>query len=118
MFSNLADFSQVRSTKQALGFYLAYLVLGFILGAVAGALGSTLFAKGGSVSEVYEAAVKSGLVVAIAYPIVVSFMIVKAKKLTKNFTYILLTVLAGVLGYFGGALLGLIPAAYLSTRKK
>lgn len=117
MFANLTNFSQKRTTKEALGFYLAYLLLGFILGAVAGALGAVILAKGGSTSETYSAAAQSGMIVAIIYPMVISFLILKGKKLTSNFGYILLAIAAGILGYFGGALLGLLPAAFLTTKK-
>lgn len=117
MFANLTNFSYKRTAKEAIVFYLAYLVLGFILGAVAGALGAVILAKGGSETEVYSAAAQSGMVVAILYPMVISFLILKGKNLTSNFGYILLAVAAGILGYFGGALLGLIPAAFLTTKK-
>lgn len=117
MFSKLTDFSQKRTGKQALGFYLAYLVLGIILGAIAGALSGTLFATGGTTTEAYTAGFQGGLIVAILYPMVISFLVLRGKKLTNNFGYLLLGVLSGVLGFFGGALLGLIPVAYLTTRK-
>lgn len=118
MFANLTDFSAKRTGKQALGFYLAYLVLGLILGAIFGLLGGIFLARGNTDSAAYTAGVQGGMLVAIFYPIVISFLVLRGKKLTGNFSYILLAVLSGILGYFGGALLGLIPAAYLTTRNK
>lgn len=36
MFTNLTNFSLQRDLKQAIGFYIAYLLLGLLLGALVG----------------------------------------------------------------------------------
>lgn len=118
MFRKLADFSLTRTPLQALGFYIAYFVLALIVGAVLGAISGALFAQGESFQAGFNAGQKVGLVVAVIFPIFISFMVLRSKKLLNNFLYIALLLLSGVLGVFGGALLGLIPAAFLTTRSK
>ena len=119
MFTKLTDFSYTRSIKEALGFYLAYLLLGIILGAIIGALyASFSLESSADFTEGYIAGQKAGAVVAIAYPLVLSYLVLSKKKLLGNFGYLLLGLLSAILAIFGGALLGLVPAAYLTTKKK
>ncbi len=112
MFNNLINFAYKRNTKEAVGFYIAYLVL-IILTAVllAGVLGSVT-----GNSDNFNFGVRIGGITAAVACFVLSMMIVKSKKLTVNFLYIALVLLSGILALFGGALIGLIPTAYLSTR--
>jgi hypothetical protein len=46
-----------------------------------------------------------------------SGLLIKEKKLYKNFGFLLLPILSGLLAIFGGALLGLIIPAVLTTRE-
>ncbi|MEK9180762.1 MAG: hypothetical protein AAB871_00835, partial [Patescibacteria group bacterium] len=65
----------------------------------------------------YNLGVRVGQIVAIICSLILGFTILKSKELLSNFLYILLVLLAAVLAYFGGALLGLLPIAYLTTLK-
>lgn len=111
MFKNLTDFSYKRSGKEALGFYLAYLVLIVLVGGIVGAV--TGLASG---SQSYELGVRVGNIVAILLVLGVSFAILSKKKLMNNFGLVLLALLSGLLAFAGGSVLGLIPTAYLSTK--
>jgi membrane protease YdiL (CAAX protease family) len=115
MFKNLTDFSYKRDWKAAIGFYLAYFLLGLILGAIGGGLagiqsGSTTFDQG------YSQGVGVGAVIGVVYCLVIACLLLVKKKLYKNFGYILLGLLSGVLALFGGSLLGLIIPAIMTTK--
>ena len=111
MFKNLTSLGYQRSTKEAFGFYLAYLVLIMIVGAMlAGTLGVAMQ------NNTFDFGLRVGSVIAAIASTGVSFFILKEKKLLGNFSFILLALLAGLLALFIGGLGGLIPAAYLTTR--
>lgn len=116
MFKNLMSFSYERNWKEAIGFYLAYFLLGLIFGAIAGAL-TAIVSGGNSYSQGYNAGLGAGAVVSVVFSLVVSALVLKEKRLYKNFGYIVLAFLSGVLASFGGSLLGLIIPAVLTTKK-
>jgi hypothetical protein len=106
MFKNLLNFSYKRNPEEALGFYLAFLALAFILNKI-------------------FAALFGSLIVIVVYPVfclIISSLIVKKKKLSKSSDYLnyligvfLTAVLAGVSLVTGfGPLLGLIIPASLT----
>jgi hypothetical protein len=111
MFDKLSDFSYRRTSTEAVGFYLAYLVLTIILSIAASLLLAPAFRVDGFVSGY-----RIGNFMAIVVSLVLAFTILHRKQLLDNMGLILVAVLAGVLAYFGGGLLGLIPVAYLTTR--
>jgi len=113
MFSHLTDFGYKRSSKEAIGFYCAYFLLFVLIAAVLGGLSSVL---GGSEKDILDRATQMGIVtVTIGMP-VLTFIVVSKKGLTKDFLSVLLIVVSGLLAMFAGALLGLLPAAYLTTK--
>lgn len=118
MFKNLTDFSFKRSLLQACGFYLAYLLLGIILGGIIGGLAGALFVKENTFQAGYEIGSRFGLFVAIAYSVGVGFLVLIRKRLLGNFLFLILALLGGILALVGGGFLGLIPAAFLTTRGK
>lgn len=112
MFKKLTDFSYKRTKVQALGFYIAYFVLTVIVsGLVGGILGLVI------PNPSFESGVRIGTFIAIIFSVGLSFFVLKKKRL-QDFKLIVITILSGVLALFGGGLLGLIPAAYLSTLSK
>lgn len=111
MFKNLTDLSYKRNTKEAIGFYLAYLLLVAIAAMIAG--GGLGIATG---NNTFDYGYKVGNVVAIVSCLLLSFVILNKKNLLSNFGFVLVALLSGVVAMFGGGLLGLIPTAYLSTR--
>lgn len=115
MFKNLFNFGYRRNTKEAFGFYIAYLILVVALGVLS--TGLLVAAMGVPEEEGYEFGVKVGGIVAVIVCTVTAFLILKAKKLLSRFEYVLLGILAGIVALFLGALGGLIPVAYLSTRE-
>lgn len=113
MFDKLSDYKYRRTTSQAIGFYVAYLILIVIVGALAGAV------VGPMVSSVdpYNSGVRVGVVTAIVISTLLSYSVASQKRLTKNTKFLLLVLSSGVLAFLGGGLLGLIPTAYLTTVK-
>ena len=111
IFKNLTDFGYQRSTKEAIGFYIAYLFLIIIFGALIGfGLGSIMQ------NDTYGFGLRVGNIIAVVVSLGISFLILKEKKLLGNFGFILLALLSGVLSIILGGLGGLIPAAYLTTK--
>ena len=83
------------------------ILLGTLLSAIVGLIvGQNSFSLG----------VKIGTLTALVVSMGLSFAIIKRKNIMNNFGLIILALLSGVLALLGGALLGLIPTAYLSTR--
>lgn len=110
MFKNLANFSLCRTKLEALGFYLAYLFLGILLGALGGSI--SYIATGTS-----EASAHMGQIIAIVYVAILALTVFQKKRLLNHFGYWVLLVVAVFMSVFGGAMLGLIPIAFLMTRK-
>lgn len=111
MFKNLTNFSYKRNWKEAIGFYLAFFLVCIILGAIAGASVGISGAM-----DVYKSR-RAGTVVSVIFCLIVSGLLLKEKKLFKNFGYILLALLSGLLAVFGGSLLGLIIPAFMTTKE-
>lgn len=113
MFKSLTDLGYKRTALQAFGFYLAYFILGVIGGGLIGALIGVIDPANVStnVAQIVTPCV-------VVYALVLSFLIVKNKSKKIAFKHVLLIVLSGVLALFGAGLLGIIPAAYLTTLEK
>jgi len=120
MFKNLLDFSFKRTFIQALGFYIAYFVLGAVLcGIVSGITGQILSAIGYPGIETftggYKIGLKVGAFVAVVYCSILSFLVLKQKQLFTQFGAILIALTSILFSIAGACLLGLIPIAILST---
>lgn len=114
MFQKLTDFGFQRTPKQALGFYIAWFVILVLFGAIVGGVVGML---SGDSQEVFQQGLKVGTSLSVICCLVLATLVVRAKKLLNSFTYIILILVAGALALFGGALLGLIPVAYITTKK-
>lgn len=113
MFKNLTNFAYKRNTKEAVGFYFAYLFLIILLGALFGGLAALIIGQ----EDNFELGMRIGSLTSIVITIGVSFLILKKKNLLKNFSYIILILFSGLLAYLGGGLLSLIPVSFLTTRE-
>ena len=115
MFKELHNFSKVRTRKEAFGFYIAYLLL-LVLGCgLLGGIVSLMLPAGAIYQDGFEAGGKAGAVLSTMVTCIFASLIVYRKKLF-SLSYFLLVVLSGFLALLGGALLGLIPVTYLTTR--
>ena len=107
MFKNLFVFEKERNVKEAFGFYLAYLLLIILLGAL----------LGGFLANGFEEGVAIGSYSAIGFCLVLSFTVLFKKNQQNNFGLVLVAFLSGPGAFLLGGLLGLVPTAYLTTKK-
>ena len=118
MFKDLLLFEMDRTPKEALGFYLAYLLAAALLGALLSFL--LLFPNASSMTfaEGIQAGSAIGQYAAVIFCLALSFMILYKKKKLQSFGLVLIGILSGLCAIFLGGLLGLVPTAYLTTIKK
>lgn len=113
MFSHLTDFSYKRTSLQAFGFYITYLVMVMIFSAAAAVLASMIVRED---AGTFSNGVRLGTFVATIFSIALSFVILREKKLT-GLGYSLLAITAGALALLGGGLLGLIIPTIFTTKQ-
>jgi hypothetical protein len=112
MFRGLTDFGRQRTLIEAIGFYLAYLLLGIALSAGLGFLASFVDNGFG-----FERGLMLGSFVAIGICPVITFAILRAKGLLRHVGYLFVAVLSVAGAAAGGLILGLIFVAFLTTRR-
>jgi len=111
MFAEIMNFSYRRNWLQAVGWYLMFLVIGIVLGAVVGrmaGIATTSFAEGFDIGN------KAGQLSAIPYHIVLATLLLWQRP--KDATNILLALAGVAISALLGALGGLIPLAVVATR--
>ncbi len=113
MFNKLTDFKYQRTGVQALGFYFAYLVLIILVSVI---LASILGLITGNETN-FGFGARIGLITSVISVLLICYLVIKNKKLTKEFLYIILLLCSAILAYFGGGVLGLIIPSYLTTKK-
>lgn len=123
MSSNLFNVKEKKTAKQAIVFYLFYLVLGLVLGAIfSGSMGVTACIISDN-CETYEQGVElgkqvgtiAGLVFCFVYTFVIGLWIILSRGLLTVPKAVILYVLAILLALPLGALFALIPLAFLTT---
>jgi hypothetical protein len=112
VFTNLTNLSYQRNKKEAIGFYITYLVITILLGTIISAIVGVIVGHSS-----FSLGIKIATLTALVVSVALSFLVIKRKKVTDNYGYIILALLSGVLALLGGGILGLIPTTYLSTRK-
>jgi len=110
MFAEIMNFNYRRSAKQAFGFYLMYLLVGLVIGAVSGYLVG-LFVKA---DEGFNIGRLAGQFSAVPFNILLGTLLIWHRK--KDAPNLLLVLAGAILSAVGGALGGLIPLAFLSNR--
>ena len=116
MFRQLMNFSHQRTALQAVGWYLVFLLMGILFGAIAGgilAIGVASFTDDGALQLRYLAFI-IGKITIIPYHVVLAVALLWRRS--KAVLNIFLALLAVLLSAFFGALAGLIPLAVLTTR--
>jgi len=114
LFSHLKDLSYQRSASEAFGFYIAYFLLFLVIAAIIGGL-STFYSS--DEAEVLQMASRLGIVTVTIISIGLAFCVLRKKNLLKQPTSIGIIILVGLCAMFGGALLGLLPIAFLTMKK-
>lgn len=118
MFTNLFVLEKERTGKEAFGFYLAYFLLASLL---QGLISSFIvpYSPSESLAESfaagYTAGRKVGMYSSVVFSLVLSFAVLFKKEKLQNFRLVLIALLSGVGAIIFGGILGLVPAAYLTT---
>tara|TARA_Y100000814_G_C12152081_1_gene341274 strand:- start:92 stop:448 length:357 start_codon:yes stop_codon:yes gene_type:complete len=112
MFEDLFKLEKQRTAKEALGFYIACLLLIMIVGVVISLVFGTVL--GASADFVYQL---SWLAAVIICPLL-SYKILSKKNLKMNTLYIVICISSGLGALWLGGFLGFIPVAYLTTVPK
>ena len=107
VFKDLFAFEKERNAKEALGFYLAYLVLIMV----------SAFLIGAALMLDVEDGIIAGTLFAIVACTALSFIVLYKKNQLKNYGLVLIALSSGICASLFGALLGLIPVSYLTTKK-
>lgn len=116
LFKNLFDLSYKRKGAEIFGFYLVYSILGaFVAGIICGLIISACYPEAKTFEDGTKLALVYGPVLAILYGVVISIAIIAAKNIFNSFHAVLLTIIAVPLLYFGGASIGMIPIAFLTS---
>jgi len=111
MLTKLTNFNYKRTFLEAVLFYIAYLILLFLLTfSVAASLSSFI-------AEFYLDAHMAGVIIVTIGSIILSFLILLEKNLLGNFPCLLTVLLAGFLAFLFGAFVGMIPVAFLTTKQ-
>jgi hypothetical protein len=110
MFGEIMNFNYQRSAKQAFGWYLMYLLVGLVIGAVSGYLVG-LFVKA---DEGFDVGRLAGQFSAVPFNILLGTLLIWHRK--KDAANLLLVLAGVILSAIAGALGGLIPLAFLSNR--
>ena len=110
MFGEIMNFNYQRSAKQAFGWYLMYLLVGLVIGAVSGYLVG-LFV---TADEGFNVGRLAGQFSAVPFNILLGTLLIWHRK--KDAPNLLLVLAGAILSAIAGALGGLIPLAFLSNR--
>ncbi len=114
MFKELFNFSFRRNALQAFGWYLSFFLLASIAGGVAGGTVGFILRIEANFNNIVKWSETAGLIASLFMEIVLGYMLVKSREL--RFMNVLLVLIGALLSLFIGALGGLIPLAYLTTR--
>jgi hypothetical protein len=115
MFKHLTDFGYKRNNKEALGFYLVYLVLFVLIGAVVAAIiGIATNTIPQNFNDTFTKGEEAGAIIVGLGSAALSITILSAKN-ESRYGFVLLALIGGVLCLFGGGLFGFIIPAYFTT---
>lgn len=111
MFTGLLDFDYRRTGRQAIGFYLFYLLLTIVASAIAGGL-TGLFVAGG-----VDLGIRVGTFVAVIVSLALSAAVLSKRGRFAHPGYVLLSLVCALGALFAGGLVGIVAPAFLSTRE-
>jgi hypothetical protein len=107
MFGEIMNFNYQRSAKQAFGWYLMYVLVGIVIGGVSAYLA-------GVFNPDFDQGYNVGRFSAVPFNILLGTLLIWHRK--KDAPNLLLVLAGAILSSFAGALGGLIPLAFLSSR--
>ena len=87
----------------------------FVAGIICGLIISACYPEAKTFEDGTKLALVYGPVLAILYGVVIAILIISAKNIFNSFHAVFLTIIAVPLLYFGGASIGMIPIAFLTS---
>lgn len=111
MFNDLFEFGKQRSRREAAGFYLFYWFLGVAISTVGLFIGGGWGFYEGFAEDLWTGPYFFAMVFCLA----LAFLVLGKKNKLRNSWLLILALLSGVGAFLLGALVGLIPVAYLTT---
>ena len=111
MFDKVFELNFCRTPIQAIGFYITHFIFAFCIGISIAIIVARILPNFS-----WDSGVTFGTIFASIYVFIIGIKIVSLKKLSSS--YYFLVIFSASLAIFGGALLGLIPTAFMTTRKK
>lgn len=116
MFKNIFDLSVKRTRKQAFGFYIVYSVIGaLVAGLMSGFVAAIFHPNAKTFEEGARLGAFYGPLFGMLYGVFVCLWIIISKKIYNSFSAVLLTIITVPVLYFFGCIIGMIPAAILTT---
>ncbi|MBM2890303.1 hypothetical protein [Leptospira interrogans] len=118
MFKKISDFAYQRSWKEAVVFYIIWLIIIIIFSGLISSIAIGLLGIVGLKflpEESFQIGVKIGNFIAVVGCLLISFTILKKKNLHTHIGFILIGFFSGILAVILGGFGGLIPCLYLST---
>jgi hypothetical protein len=110
---SLRDFRLQRSWMAALGFYLAYVVIGGFLGFIFVSVLSAILMPQATYEQGFAVGVLAGRLLAMIYVTSIFGVITYKRRAWRNWIYLIGLLLSVVLACFVGALGGLLPTGVL-----
>lgn len=111
MFKGLFAYEKQRSGREAVGFYLFYWVLGVVI-----VTAGLFMGGGGSFQEGFAENLWIGpYFFAMVLCLTLAFLVLGKKNKLRNPRLVIVALLSGAGAFLLGALMGLIPVAYLTT---
>ena len=114
MFSHLTDFGYQRSKKQALGFYLTYVLGLLLLSGIAGFWSVIVQQAITHAAADYQQSANVGMIIAAIGSAAITYAVIARKNLKAS--YLAVVLLAGISGGLLGAFVGVLFAAVVSTK--
>lgn len=111
MIKNLTAFGMKRTSKEAMGFFFAYLLIGLIMAGLLGGLSALLPID----ADVADLSSSVGIFFSVVYTLALYFIIYTKKQL-RSLPYLLLGIIAAIIAYFLGIIIPLIIIAILTTK--
>ncbi|MCY3688817.1 MAG: hypothetical protein OXG90_07505 [Gammaproteobacteria bacterium] len=111
MLNDLFVFEKQRTGREATSFYLFYWLLGVVITSTGLFVGSGWSFQEGFAEDLWI----GPYYFAMAFSLMLAFLVLGKKNKLRNPRLAILALLSGVGAYLLGALVGLIPVAYLTT---
>ncbi len=114
--SSFFDLRRRRTGLQALGFYIVSFIATAILGGIIAGIAVLFMPTTGTFEEGFAFGVQVGTIVASACSALLCTLVAWRKGFLPRPDMMALILCSGVLGYLGGALLGMIIPSFLTTK--